>query len=242
MPPPALLPADVLAAMLRADPSRPRVTAYDDARGERIELSAKTLANWVAKAANLLQEQTDASPGVTVGLALPPHWRAFYWALAAWSTGTTVVTGAGAAAAEIVVTDDPAQARRVTEDGGYAVLVTLAALARNHPQAPPDVVDEARELPSYADQFAPWESPEPAGTALRTEAGDTAYDSVVAPRDWPARPRVRVSGGLAAVLTDALAAWAMDGSIVLIAPADGAPVDQLSRLSAEHVSIDLADG
>ncbi|MDQ6715007.1 MAG: TIGR03089 family protein, partial [Actinomycetota bacterium] len=46
--------------MLRRDATRPRLTFYDDAdgptRGERIELSAKVLANWVAKGANLLQD------------------------------------------------------------------------------------------------------------------------------------------------------------------------------------------
>ena len=68
------LPAEVLAATLRADPGRPRVTAYDDGTGERIELSAKVLATWVAKAANLLQDDADAGmpppPGVAV-LARP---------------------------------------------------------------------------------------------------------------------------------------------------------------------------
>ena len=34
--------------------------------GERTELSATTLANWVAKTANLLQEEFDVGPGSTV--------------------------------------------------------------------------------------------------------------------------------------------------------------------------------
>ncbi|COV98637.1 TIGR03089 family protein [Mycobacterium tuberculosis] len=38
--------------MLRADPVGPRITYYDDATGERIELSAVTLANWAAKTGN----------------------------------------------------------------------------------------------------------------------------------------------------------------------------------------------
>jgi hypothetical protein len=39
----------ILDPMLRSDPVGPRVTYYDDATGERIELSAATLANWAAK-------------------------------------------------------------------------------------------------------------------------------------------------------------------------------------------------
>ena len=36
--------------------ARPLITFYDDATGERVELSAATTANWAAKAANLLRE------------------------------------------------------------------------------------------------------------------------------------------------------------------------------------------
>ena len=75
-------------------PRPPRVTVYDDTdsptRGERIELSARVLANWVAKAANLLRDDLDAGPGSVVLLDLPPHWRTLYWAFAAWSVGACV--------------------------------------------------------------------------------------------------------------------------------------------------------
>ena len=50
----------VLAALLRADAARPLVTFYDDATGERIELSVATYANWVAKTAGLAQDELDA--------------------------------------------------------------------------------------------------------------------------------------------------------------------------------------
>ncbi len=92
-------PAEVLAAMLGSDPGRPRVTFYEDTpgptSGERIELSAKVLANWVSKAANALQEEWDLAPGSRVRLDLPPHWRSLYWALAVWSVGATVVLDDG---------------------------------------------------------------------------------------------------------------------------------------------------
>ena len=41
----------------------PLVTFYDEATGERVELSATTYANWVAKTASLLQDELDLDPG-----------------------------------------------------------------------------------------------------------------------------------------------------------------------------------
>ena len=85
----ALFPADVLARLVSSDSGRPRLTWYDDTpgptNGERIELSARVLTNWVAKAANLLQDDCAAGPGTTVGLDVPAHWDedAERWACAA---------------------------------------------------------------------------------------------------------------------------------------------------------------
>ena len=49
----------------------PRITSYDDASGERIELSTVTLANWAAKTANLLRDELGAGPGSRVAVLLP---------------------------------------------------------------------------------------------------------------------------------------------------------------------------
>ena len=50
-------------ARSRRDPTRPLLTWYDDATGERTELSGATLANWVAKTANLLVDGLGLGPG-----------------------------------------------------------------------------------------------------------------------------------------------------------------------------------
>ena len=65
---PALLDA------LQASGPGPRLTWYA-ADGERIELSGRVLANWVAKTANLLREEFDVEPGTAVRVELPGHWR-----------------------------------------------------------------------------------------------------------------------------------------------------------------------
>ena len=233
-------PADVLAQLLRSDPARPRVTWYDDTpgptAGERIELSAKVLANWVSKAANALQDEFDVEPGSTVRLALPPHWRALYWALAVWSVGGCVSVEATDDDADLTISDDP----DVVADATAGVLVTLPALARSAPALPPTgVMDEARELSTFGDQFTAWEEPSDDDPALRSPAGPTAYAAVVPQRDWPQGTRLHTrSADLEQVLLDALAVWALDGSLVLSsgpAPADG----DRARLQAEGVTLPL---
>lgn len=60
--------------LLAAEPARPFVTYYDEASGERSELSAKSLANWVAKTHHLLGDELGLGVGDTALLALPAHW------------------------------------------------------------------------------------------------------------------------------------------------------------------------
>jgi uncharacterized protein (TIGR03089 family) len=67
-------PEQQFAQLLAAEPSRPFVTYYDEASGERSELSAKSLANWVAKTHHLLGDELGLGPGDTASVAVPAHW------------------------------------------------------------------------------------------------------------------------------------------------------------------------
>ena len=60
--------------MLAAQPSRPFVTYYDEATGERAELSARSLANWVAKTHHLLGDELGLGVGDLALIVLPAHW------------------------------------------------------------------------------------------------------------------------------------------------------------------------
>ncbi len=219
-------PAALLRRLVDADPGRPRITVYDDTdsptRGERVELSARVLANWVAKAANLLQDEMDAGRSTVVRLDLPPHWRTLYWALAAWSVGacvevpTTRATGTddaedtGTSAAVVVVSDDPFVAEAAEE----GVLVTLAALARSAPgSVPPGVLDEAKEVATHGDVFTAWEDAEDDDPALRVGATTLSHGALV-PAAEPGRVHTATTD-TAAFLRTTLAAWAADGSVVL---------------------------
>lgn len=137
---------DLLDRLQRSDPGRPRLTWYGDP-GERVELSARVLANWVAKTANLLVEEFDAAPGTTIALALPPaHWKTLILGLAISATGAVTVD-AGTANADVRITADPAP--------GADLVVALAPLARRHEQEVGDALDHAAIITGYDDVFVP---------------------------------------------------------------------------------------
>ncbi|GGM34229.1 TIGR03089 family protein [Dactylosporangium sucinum] len=92
----------LFAAIVGRDPSLPLVTFYDDASGERAELSGATLANWVAKTANLLVDGCGLGPGDQATVWLPPHWQSAAVLLGAWSAGLTVAYGEPTAAGAAV--------------------------------------------------------------------------------------------------------------------------------------------
>lgn len=83
---------EVLRARLATEPARPLLTAYDDATGERTELSVTTYANWVSKTANLLTDELGLDAGDTLLLELPAHWLVPVFLGAAWSAGIAVTT------------------------------------------------------------------------------------------------------------------------------------------------------
>ena len=80
----------ILDPMLRADPVGPRITYYDDATGERIELSAVTLANWAAKTGNLLRDELGAGPASRIAILLPAHWQTAAVLFGVWWIGAEV--------------------------------------------------------------------------------------------------------------------------------------------------------
>lgn len=242
-------PDTLLTTIQRSDAARPRITCYDDTdgptRGERIELSARVLSNWVAKAANALQEDYDVEPGSRVLLALPPHWRTAYWAFATWATGGCVVLDAGEPA-EVCVSDDPAVIDEFVQRSGAAaaaVLVTLAALARAARGAVSDgVMDEAAQLANYADQFEPWAEADDDDPALVVDGESVSYAELI---EWAgADPVADIDGEARAhvstydtsvFLKILLASWAGDGSVVLSRGEPSAEV-LAERLATEGVT------
>ncbi|GGM12800.1 TIGR03089 family protein [Dactylosporangium sucinum] len=69
---------------------QPLLTFYDDATGERTELSATALGEWSARAAGLLLHECGVGAGSRVASLLPPHWLTAATLLGAWALGAEV--------------------------------------------------------------------------------------------------------------------------------------------------------
>jgi len=92
-----MTPEQFFADLLAADPGRPFVTYYDEASGERSELSAKSLANWVAKTHHLLGDELGLGAGDTALIALPAHWISVPALLGCLTAGLALTTTAAEA-------------------------------------------------------------------------------------------------------------------------------------------------
>lgn len=149
-----------------ADPARPLLTWYDDGTGERVELSGLTLANWVAKTANLLVDGCGLGPGDAAEVRLPPHWQTAAVLLGCWSAGLSVgPTGDVAFAAAPV---DTAAADRF-----LLGLAPMGLPARG--PLPPGWLDYVAEVRGHGDHFTPVTPVRPDQPAL---AGSTHGDLV----------------------------------------------------------------
>ncbi|GGW66764.1 TIGR03089 family protein [Streptomyces xantholiticus] len=158
-------PADLLRSAIAADPARPLVTFYDDATGERVELSVATFANWVAKTANLLQGELSAGPGDRLALLLPAHWQSAVWLLACSSVGVIADVGGDPARADLVVAG-PGQFDAGLACGGERIALSLAPLGRRFPAPPAGYADYAVEVPGQGDRFAAYAPVDPDEPAL----------------------------------------------------------------------------
>lgn len=149
---------EALAARVRRDGARPLLTylAIPDRAGapsERMELSAASFANAVAKTAGLLRDELDAQPGDVVAVTLPLHWQAAVWWGACAATST--ICAPGATQAPIGV----ATASTVTEISGCTeqVAVSLAPFGLPDGHAVPAGVTEAAVAArAHPDVFTPW--------------------------------------------------------------------------------------
>jgi uncharacterized protein (TIGR03089 family) len=168
------LPADLLTGVLRRDAAAPLVTQYDDATGERVELSGTTLANWVAKTANLLQDEFDVGPGSTVALALPVHWQTAAVLLAVWSCGAAVLDTALEDAGRLADVDVvlaaqdrlPALEEELAGDGPELLGLSLHPLGLGMAGYAGEARDFALEVRAHGDFFTPYQPPDPAGPGL----------------------------------------------------------------------------
>jgi uncharacterized protein (TIGR03089 family) len=203
---------DLLVAELGRDGSRPFVTFYDDATGERVELSLTTYANWVAKTASLLQDELDVERGSLLLVDLPCHWLGPVWLGAAWAVGATVTPDPARAAAAELVLCGPDGLETYAGRAGRVVATSLRPLgARFDRPLPEGVVDFGAVVWGQPDAFFPLDQPTGDDEAW---AGPPALDQrallTAARRHELATPGVRL-------LTD-VDPCSSDGLLALVGP------------------------
>ncbi|MEW2136668.1 TIGR03089 family protein [Streptomyces sp. NPDC005409] len=239
-------PADLLRSALAADPGRPLVTFYDDATGERVELSVATFANWVAKTANLLQGDLGAEPGDRLALLLPAHWQSAVWLLACASVGVVAEVDGDPAGADLVVAGPDALERGLA-CGGERVALALRPLGGRFPQPPAGYADYAVEVPGQGDRFAPFVPVDADGPGLVVGGEELSYAQLTTrAREDAAKlgigPGSRVLTGLGYDAWEGLCAGlygplAAGGSVVLCRNLDRLSADALAqRIESERVT------
>jgi uncharacterized protein (TIGR03089 family) len=154
------LSAAILDPMLRADPVGPRITYYDDATGERIELSAVTLANWAAKTGNLLRDELGGGPASRVAVLLPAHWQTAAVLFGVWWIGADVLLDVSEADIALCTAErlDDADATGASE----VAVLSLDAFGRPAPDLPIGVTDYATAVRVHGDQIVAEQHPGPA--------------------------------------------------------------------------------
>lgn len=219
-------PAELLSRELRRDASRPLVTWYDDATGERVELSVATAANWAAKVAGLLVDDFDVGPGDAIGVLLPLHWETVVVLLGVWSVGAAALIDApGSVTFSTAATENTS---------GAQIVLGLAPLG----------ADFSRLVAAQPDTFVPLSPPLDDAAALVAAGRSWTHDELAraAMRAAEAHGLGRTSrvlstlspgtvDGLDAGLLVPLAAG---GSVVLVSNADAAALPD--RCAAERVT------
>jgi uncharacterized protein (TIGR03089 family) len=228
--------ADLLARRVRSDGAAPLVTYYDTDDGTRIEMSATTLANWVAKTCHLLTDELLLGPGSGVELVVaarhPGHWMTLVWALACWQTGAVVTLGRPDEATLVVC--GPAYA---DVDPGTAELVacSLHPLGLGlEPPVPAGVIDYALEVRGQPDVWSG--SPVAPGAPAWRDREHVLDQTGLLVGGPAARQRLLVRPGEPwATVRDAIVVPLRDGgsSVIVSGTADEQRVTQIG--SAERV-------
>ncbi|MGX7680728.1 TIGR03089 family protein [Jatrophihabitans sp. DSM 45814] len=234
-----MTPESLFDDRLANDPTRPLITFYDDASGERAELSAKSLANWVAKTHFMLIDELGLGPGDRAYLSLPVHWLAAPILFGSWFAGLEIVSDPSNAA---VAFGDAASLEKADLSNVADVFaVSLLSMARS--------AEPPRGMSDYAASVRPHPDAWPTVRARGTEAdagldglsrAELAKSARASAADLGLLPGGRLLWSAAdftatAWLQALLAPLAVSGSVVLVSNAD--PAKLASRASAEHVTV-----
>jgi uncharacterized protein (TIGR03089 family) len=209
---PGTTPPELLRSTLAIDGARPFLTFYDDATGERVELSVATFDNWVSKTAGLLRDGLDVAPGDRMVLLLPAHWQALVLAGACWAAGACAVLDDASDSPLVVVgpaTLDPAPG------SGETLALSLRPLGGRFTEPlPAGILDYAAEVPTYPDRFVAYGPVDPAEPALEAYGVVTTYGGLVGQAKERAAQLDAGPGARLLVATDDLRTALLDALLV----------------------------
>ena len=216
----------------------PLVTYYDLGTGERTELSAVTVTNWVNKTCNLLADEYGLDLGDLVLLDVarthPGHWVTVCLELACWSLGVTVVVERDDAVdpgVRLVVAGPlyTTAAEHATELGADLLACSLHPLALPFAERLPDgAADFSLEVRGQPDQYAAVTVPGDAPAWRSTEAVRTQAELAVQ-RESTQRRLLRPSTPWATARDGVVAALIGGGSVVVAVGDDDAALERIRQ-------------
>jgi uncharacterized protein (TIGR03089 family) len=227
--------ARLLAAAVARDPARPLLTWYDDATGERTELSGATLANWVAKTANLLVDGVAFAPGDRAAVLLPPHWQTAAILLGCWSAGGSVTAGPPEPV-EVLFAAPDRTGEAAAWPAGERYATALAPLAAPLREVPTGFTDFVVDVRAYGDQFTPYPDRGPQDADLCGRAARRAHEAGIGAGD-----RVLVDTARYPDPVDWLLAPLAAGATV-VACATVEPGRSAARIDVEKVTVEVSTG
>ena len=229
------LTSALLDPLMAADPMGPRITYYDDATGERIELSTVTLANWAAKTGNLLRDELGAGPGSRVAVLLPAHWQTAAVLFGIWWIGAEVVL-TGDADIALCTADRLSDADDAVGAGEVAVL-SLDPFGKPAADLPVGVTDYASAVRVHGDQIVPERRPGPALDGRSVAEVLAAAEASAAAQGFTRGDRVMSTAGWTTaeqLIDHLLAVYAAGASLVQVTNPDIAALDR--RRDTEKVT------
>ena len=226
----------VLTPLLRADPVGPRITYYDDAKGERIELSGVTLANWAAKTGNLLRDEMGAGPASRIAILLPAHWQTAAVLFGVWWIGAEAVLDSAGPADVALCTAERLDEADATGAGEGAVL-SLDPFGRPAPDLPIGVTDYATAVRVHGDQIVPERHPGPALAGRSVDEVLADCERSAAARELTSRDRVLCTASWTRpgdLVDGLLSILAVGASLVQVANPDPSALQR--RIETEKVT------
>ncbi|MGL4306906.1 MAG: TIGR03089 family protein [Mycobacteriaceae bacterium] len=137
--------------MMKNSPTGPRITFYDDATDERIELSTLTLMNWAAKTANLISEEFDITSDSKVCVLLPAHWQSAAVLLGLWWSGAEVLLHPTTCDLALTTMNNYDRCNGAAD----VLLLSLDPFGHPVPELPPGATDYATSVRIHGDSFSP---------------------------------------------------------------------------------------